>query len=245
MAGTKISDATLRGTLKGTEELPIVDTDLPKGKTTVNALKTFVQSDTDKTPVSLDYSTIQGNGTVDSGTITELKEAINVGREIVLNYNGALCRLSSYEQNEEDQYMGLSFISEGMDVSAVVLNVVRLEINTGTEETTVMENLTPALTIFGEDTTYLSGNGQYMPLPKIPTKVSELQNDSNYTTMSAVEAKGYLTEHQDISGLATKTELNAKVSGTGVTSIQVVTELPAEQQSGVLYIVQESEEETA
>lgn len=48
----------------------------------------------------------------------------------------------------------------------------------------------------------------------------------------------------DLSGYATKTELNAKVSGTGLTSIQVVTELPSEQQSGVLYIVQESGEET-
>ena len=45
MAGTKISDATLRGKLKGTEELPIVDTDLAKGKTTVNALKTFITPD--------------------------------------------------------------------------------------------------------------------------------------------------------------------------------------------------------
>ena len=49
----------------------------------------------------------------------------------------------------------------------------------------------------------------------------------------------------ELSGYATKTELNAKVSGTGLTSIQVVTELPSEQQSGVLYIVQESGEETA
>lgn len=49
----------------------------------------------------------------------------------------------------------------------------------------------------------------------------------------------------DLSGYATKTELNAKVSGTGLTSIQVVTELPETQADGVLYIVQESEEETA
>lgn len=49
----------------------------------------------------------------------------------------------------------------------------------------------------------------------------------------------------DLSGYATKMELNAKVSGTGLTSIQVVTELPETQADGVLYIVQESEEETA
>ena len=45
MAGTKISDATLRSTLKGTEQLPIVDTDLPKGKTTTADLKTYCTPD--------------------------------------------------------------------------------------------------------------------------------------------------------------------------------------------------------
>ena len=40
-----------------------------------------------------------------------------------------------------------------------------------------------------------------------------------------------------ISQLATKTELNTKVSGTGVNSIQVVEELPDPQVDGVLYIV--------
>ena len=45
MAGTKISEATLRSTLKGTEQLPIVDTDLPKGKTTSADLKTYCTPD--------------------------------------------------------------------------------------------------------------------------------------------------------------------------------------------------------
>lgn len=49
----------------------------------------------------------------------------------------------------------------------------------------------------------------------IPTKVSELENDSGfissipneYITDSELNAKGYLTEHQDISHLATKDEI--------------------------------------
>ena len=45
MAGTKISEATLRETLKGTESLPIVDNDLPVGRTTVNDIKAFVKTD--------------------------------------------------------------------------------------------------------------------------------------------------------------------------------------------------------
>ena len=51
----------------------------------------------------------------------------------------------------------------------------------------------------------------------IPTKVSELENDSNYlssipeeyVTETELETKGYLTEHQDISGKAEKTEVTA------------------------------------
>ena len=42
MAGTKISEATLREQLKGTENIPIVDTDLPNGRTTVEKLKEYI-----------------------------------------------------------------------------------------------------------------------------------------------------------------------------------------------------------
>lgn len=45
MAGTKISEATLRSheKFKGTEKVPIVDSDLPKGHTTLGDIKIFVQ----------------------------------------------------------------------------------------------------------------------------------------------------------------------------------------------------------
>ena len=43
--GTKISEATLREILKGSESLPIVDTDLPKGRTTAANLKTYCTPD--------------------------------------------------------------------------------------------------------------------------------------------------------------------------------------------------------
>lgn len=45
MAGTKINEATLRETLQGTENIPLVDTDLPKGRTTAAKLKEYVQPD--------------------------------------------------------------------------------------------------------------------------------------------------------------------------------------------------------
>lgn len=55
----------------------------------------------------------------------------------------------------------------------------------------------------------------YAKTTDIPTKTSQLTNDSNflisipseYITETELEAKGYLTEHQDISGLATKEEI--------------------------------------
>lgn len=51
----------------------------------------------------------------------------------------------------------------------------------------------------------------------VPTKLSDLENDSGflteipleYVTDTELNAKGYLTEHQDISGLATKSELHS------------------------------------
>ena len=57
----------------------------------------------------------------------------------------------------------------------------------------------------------------YAKLTDIPTKTSQLENDSNfltsipteYITETELNAKGYLTEHQDISGLATKSELHS------------------------------------
>ena len=54
----------------------------------------------------------------------------------------------------------------------------------------------------------------------IPTKVSELENDSIYVTDDELEEK-----------------LENKVTGVGVNKIEVVTALPEVQEDGVLYIV--------
>lgn len=55
-----------------------------------------------------------------------------------------------------------------------------------------------ALSSYDADTLYIITD-EDVEIPTVPTKVSAFEND-----------KGYLTEHQDISGLATKTELNGK-----------------------------------
>ena len=57
-------------------------------------------------------------------------------------------------------------------------------------------------------------------IPTVPTKVSELQNDkgyltnvpSEYITETELNAKGYLTQHQDISNKANKSEIPTKTS---------------------------------
>ena len=66
-------------------------------------------------------------------------------------------------------------------------------------------------------------SGDYNDLtnkPTIPTKTSQLANDNNfltsipseYITETELNEKGYLTEHQDISNLALKTELHSHVN---------------------------------
>lgn len=62
--------------------------------------------------------------------------------------------------------------------------------------------------------------------------------------VETADGNGHLTTQQmreyaqpDLSGYAKKSELAGKVGGTGVSAIEVVTELPAEPQDGVMYVV--------
>lgn len=64
----------------------------------------------------------------------------------------------------------------------------------------------------------------YAKTSEIPSKVSELENDSNYlssipeeyVTETELSAKGYLTEHQDISGKVDKVEGKSLISDTEI-----------------------------
>ena len=81
----------------------------------------------------------------------------------------------------------------------------------------------------------IATSGSYNDLadkPTIPSKVSELENDSNYlssipeeyVTDTELEDKGYLTEHQDISNLVDKTSIATALDDT-VTNEQVASAL--------------------
>lgn len=70
----------------------------------------------------------------------------------------------------------------------------------------------------------------YAKTSEIPSKVSELENDSNYlssipeeyVTDSELESKGYLTEHQDISGKVDKVEGKSLISDTEIARLASV-----------------------
>ena len=67
-------------------------------------------------------------------------------------------------------------------------------------------------------------------------------NEQGFTVLNvSVALLPYATEKYVEQNYAKKSDLSSKVSGTGVTEIQVVTELPETQQDGVLYIVKEQE----
>lgn len=84
----------------------------------------------------------------------------------------------------------------------------------------------------------LNAGGSTTPISDITTQVQEsltVATSSADGLMSAADKTKL--DSIDTQNLATKSEVNAKVSGTGVSSIQVVATLPDVQEEGVLYIV--------
>lgn len=193
MAGTKISDATLRSTLKGTEQLPIVDTDLPKGKTTTANLKTYC------TPDLSGYAEKAGaefTGTIAAPIVAFMRESQGMMAAIQADSNNILFRT----------------YNAGVDsITFQVQSSMPLKLTEGG----IQENGIP-----------------------LENKYALLTDLDDLATNTEVQAKlDTDTYNQDKATFATKTELSAKVGGTGVTAIKVVSALPDPQEDGVLYIV--------
>lgn len=120
------------------------------------------------------------------------------------------------EQNREQTFQNLQdevkdLLDKGLDLSSLV---TKEELNELSEE---LETHT---------------HNEYATKEEIPTKISELENDkkyltkipSEYVTETELNQKGYLTEHQDISGKADKTELHSHNNKTvldGITNTKV------------------------
>lgn len=73
----------------------------------------------------------------------------------------------------------------------------------------------------------------------VPTKVSELTNDSNFVTETELNGKGYLTEHQDISDYATKTYVGEQIAAADHLKREIVTEVPTAETAveNVIYML--------
>lgn len=80
-----------------------------------------------------------------------------------------------------------------------------------------------------KDTVYTKAQTDAL-IPSVPSKVSQLENDSNYlssipgeyVTETELDAKGYLTEHQDLSAYALKTEIPTVPSLDGYATTEYV-----------------------
>ena len=80
-----------------------------------------------------------------------------------------------------------------------------------------------------KDTVYTKAQTDAL-IPSVPSKVSELENDSNYlssipeeyVTDTELNAKGYLTSHQDLSSYALKTEIPTVPSLDGYATTEYV-----------------------
>lgn len=83
----------------------------------------------------------------------------------------------------------------------------------------------------------------------VPTNNNQLTNGSNYTTMSAVEAKGYQTSAQVNTivtgkGYQTQSQVQALINAAGHLKKQIVETLPKTGQSDIIYLVPKSTSET-
>ena len=83
----------------------------------------------------------------------------------------------------------------------------------------------------------------------VPTNNNQLTNGANYTTMSAVEGKGYQTSSQVNTivtgkGYQTKSQVQALINAAGHLKKQIVQTLPTTGQSDIIYLVPKSTSET-
>lgn len=159
--------------------------------------------------------TIVWNTTLASGNVLE---GLDVDEEIV--------------QQNDDVIEQILLKLEQIEASGGTGDINNAKVTfTEAEERTNIKSQETMSTMFGKikkwftDLKTVAFSGSYNDLsnkPTIPTKTSQLTNDSNflteipneYVTETELNAKGYLTEHQDISGKQDKL-----VSGTNIKTI--------------------------
>ena len=126
-------------------------------------------------------------------------------------------------------------LSDYVTKSELQAKLDALDINIDLSSYATKEELTQAINNID-----LSSYAKKTDLPIVPTKVSQLENDSNYlssipeeyVTDTELNAKGYLTEHQDLSAYALKTEIPTVPSLDGYATTQYVDNAIANVPSG-------------
>ena len=131
-----------------------------------------------------------------------LDHAISELKEYISKIQGGDIDLSNYVTKSELQ----------AKLDALDINIDLSSYATKEELTNAINSID--LSSYATKSEIPSLNG-YAKTSEIPSKVSELENDSNYlssipeeyVTETELNAKGYLTEHQDLSAYALKTEI--------------------------------------
>lgn len=150
-----------------------------------------------------------------------------------LNVEKSINKVSALSPNTQHKHLNLDVLNqitqEMVDSIGLSGGLVDLSIYQTKNDTTLETNnktVSGAINELNEkmenasENIDLSDYALKSEIPTVPTKVSQLQNDKNYLTAvpseyiteTELNAKGYLTEHQDISGKADKSEIPTKTS---------------------------------
>lgn len=149
---------------------------------------------------------LSGYATKDDLALKADKSEIPTKTSQITNDSGFITEVPS-EYITETELNAKGYLTEHQDISNLALKSdLHAHSNKG-----ILDTITQAKVQNWDNKSDFSGNyNDLTNKPTIPTKTSELNNDS-----------GFLTEHQDISNLATKTELNNKqdklVAGDNIT----------------------------
>ena len=252
--GQKISAATEITNLEGNEFFPAAKNGT-SGKVSTGRLKQYCTPDLSSYATKADLNDKQDKMKAGTGIEITSDNTINVTLDTTIYQ--VVTQLPTQDINPNKIYLITSAESEESNVYTEYIYVNGEWEVLGEYKAEV--DLTPYLTKEAAQNTYQPKGNYLTEVPSEYVTDSELEETLNDYETSSHASSTFATKtelgnkldvstyNSDKATFATKAELNDKVSGTGLTSIQVVTELPSEQQDGVLYIVQEqeSEEETA
>ena len=223
MAGTKIGDATLRSTLKGTENIPITDSDLPVGRTKASDLKKYVAPDLKEYAKLSDIPNIDGllseteadNKYQPKGSyLTEIPEeyVTETGLE-AKGYETKENASTTYATKEELSNKQDALVS-GTNIKTVngqsILGAGNIEISGGGEGGGIADAPSDG-NLYGRK----NANWEQIIIPDTSTLATkeELASKANASDLS-----NYLTTANAESTYATKTDLEGKLDTSTYTS---------------------------